>query len=224
MEFLFLDHIFFEFMGYPMSYLEFFGTLINLSGVILMAKKSILTWPIGIIGVLLFAFMFYQLRLYSDLIEQVYYFVSGFWGWWVWMKYRMVREPEIQASGNKNDFGFSSSKYILTGVLISAFGTLVLYFLVLRLPTWWPELFQLPASFAFIDALTTMASFVAQYLMIHKRAESWLYWVFVNTISVWLYWVKDVKFVSLLYLGFLVLAIYGFFSWTKVRIDSKTSH
>src|SRR5262245_63952313 len=72
--------------GYPMSYLEFTGTVFNLWSVWLVARKSILTWPVGIVGVILFGILFYQIQLYSDLVEQVYFLVTGFYGWWIWAR------------------------------------------------------------------------------------------------------------------------------------------
>jgi len=68
-----------------MSYLEFVGTLLNLWSVWLVTRNNILTWPVGNIGVIFFAVLFYQIRLYSDLIEQVYFLITGFYGWWAWL-------------------------------------------------------------------------------------------------------------------------------------------
>jgi len=83
-----VDNTFFTLFSYPMSYLEFFGTLFNLACVWLIARHNIWNWPIGIIGVIFFSALFYQIRFYSDLIEQVYYLLTGFYGWWVWLAHK----------------------------------------------------------------------------------------------------------------------------------------
>ncbi|HYF61502.1 MAG TPA: nicotinamide riboside transporter PnuC, partial [Herpetosiphonaceae bacterium] len=82
-----------------------------------------------------------------------------------------------------------------------------------NLHIWLPDLFPEPASFAYLDALTTIMSFVATILMARKRIECWVYWIAVDVIGIGLYYAKDVKFIALLYVIFLALAIAGLFAW-----------
>lgn len=83
-----INNTLFTVWNYPMSYIEFFGTLLNIASVWLVAKKKILNWPVGIVAVLSFGALFWQVRLYSDFIEQIYYFITGVWGWWLWSQYK----------------------------------------------------------------------------------------------------------------------------------------
>jgi nicotinamide mononucleotide transporter len=55
------------------------------------------------------------------------------------------------------------------------------------------------------------------WLMARKRIESWVYWIIVDAIGIWLYFVKDVKFISLLYVILLVMAVNGLRSWHKAK-------
>jgi nicotinamide mononucleotide transporter len=82
MHYLSISTVFFTVLGYPMSYIEFFGTVFNIWCVYLTAKGKVLSWPIGMAGIVLYFFLFYQIRLYSDLLEQVYFFVMSIYGWW----------------------------------------------------------------------------------------------------------------------------------------------
>ena len=86
MELLSIDNVLFTFWGYEMSYIEFFGTIFNLWCVWLVAKSNIMTWPIGIVGIVLFAFLFWQINLYSDFLEQIYFFFMSIYGWWMWSR------------------------------------------------------------------------------------------------------------------------------------------
>ena len=88
MEFFNINTIIFTIFDYPMSYLEFFGTILNLLSVYLVAKNKIWTWPIGNIAVILFAVLFFQIQLYSDFMEQIYFFITGFYGWWGWLSFK----------------------------------------------------------------------------------------------------------------------------------------
>jgi nicotinamide mononucleotide transporter len=64
-----VNNIAFTILGYPMSYIEFIGTILYLWSVWLIARKQMLTWPVGIVSVLLYMALFYQIRLYSDTLE-----------------------------------------------------------------------------------------------------------------------------------------------------------
>ncbi|MDQ5910359.1 MAG: nicotinamide mononucleotide transporter [Pseudomonadota bacterium] len=71
------------------------------------------------------------------------------------------------------------------------------------------------ASYPWLDALTTVMSLVAMWLMARRRIESWVYWIIVDVIGIGLYFVKEVRFVALLYAILLALAIRGLIDWRK---------
>ena len=50
--------ILFELLGYKVSLIELTGTVTGLIAVWLAAKNNILTWPIGIVNVICFFFIF----------------------------------------------------------------------------------------------------------------------------------------------------------------------
>ncbi|HEY9814372.1 MAG TPA: nicotinamide riboside transporter PnuC, partial [Candidatus Obscuribacterales bacterium] len=85
-DFLSINTIAFTILGYPMSYIELIGTILYLGSVWLIAQKHMLTWPVGILSVLLYMSLFYQIQLYSDALEQVYYLVASAYGWWWWSR------------------------------------------------------------------------------------------------------------------------------------------
>lgn len=58
--FLSVDNIAFTVLGYPMSYVELLGTILYLWSVWLIAHRRVLTWPVGIISVLLYMALFYH--------------------------------------------------------------------------------------------------------------------------------------------------------------------
>lgn len=205
-----VDHVFFFILGYPMSYIEFFGTILYLWSVWLITKRHMLTWPVGIVSVLLYMFLFYQIRLYSDTLEQFYYLGASVYGWWYWSK--SPKEKHIV-----KDVGLSSIRVILVTMLITATLAAADGVLVSRIHLLWPVLFPEPASYPYIDALTTIMSFTAMWLMARKRIESWIYWIIVDLIGIWLYYVKEVRFVALLYVILLILATRGAILWCQSK-------
>jgi nicotinamide mononucleotide transporter len=214
--FLSVDNTAFTIVGYPMSYVEFIGTIFYLWSVWLVSKRNILTWPVGIISVLLFMILFYQIRLYSDTIEQIYYLGASVYGWLVWNK-------SPKDNGQITDVQYSTSKILTVWVASTAVVSLVFGFVMAQIHLWLPIVFPEKASFPYLDALTTIMSFSAMWLMAQKKTESWIYWIIVDVIGIWLYFVKDVKFISLLYVILLILAVNGLRMW-NISIQTNKSN
>lgn len=203
----------FTFWDYQMSYLEFVGTVFNIWCVWLAARKKVLTWPIGLVGIILYMFLFYQIQLYSDLFEQVYFFIMTFYGWWLWTmpaKGKTGADQELKVS-------FASRNANFIWLAITVFGSIALGFFMSRIHLIFPAYFPVAASLPYWDAFTTVMSFVATILMAKKKIECWYYWILVDIIGIVLYFVKDVRFISLEYVLFLAIAVKGLFDWLKER-------
>ena len=198
----------FSVFGYQLSYVELFGTGFYLWSVWLIAKRRIWTWPVGIVSVLLYMVLFYQIRLYSDALEQVYYLAASIYGWWSWS-----HSPNER--GTISDVTFSSARWLIAWVLISALLGVGLGRFMGQAHNLFPSLFPEPASYPYLDALTTIMSFTAMWLMARRRIESWIYWIVVDVIGIGLYYAKSVKFIALLYVILLFLAIKGLVSWLR---------
>lgn len=212
--FLSVDNIAFTVLGYPMSYVEFIGTVLYLWSVWLIAKRNILTWAVGIVSVLLYMILFYQIRLYSDAIEQIYYLGASVYGWWVWNK-------SPKDDGQIADVKYSNSRNLILWVIFTGIISIVFGYFMSQIHIVLPAIFPEAASFPYLDAFTTIMSFSAMWLMAKKKTESWVYWIIVDLIGIWLYFVKDVKFLSLLYVILLLMAFNGLRMWTKsVQDDS----
>lgn len=203
-----IDTVFFTVLGYPMSYLEFAGTILYLLSVWLIAKRNVLTWPVGIASVLLYLLLFYQIRLYADTIEQLYYLGASAYGWWFWTRAR-------QESRTIDDVRFSARSSMVAWLAATAALSVAAGAAMSRVHVWLPGVFPEPAAYPYLDALTTVMSLVAMWLMARKHTESWVYWSVVDVIGIWLYFVKDVKLVSLLFVVLLALAVKGLVEWTR---------
>jgi len=205
MDLLSVERVCFHVLGYPMSYVEFLGTTLYLASVWLIARRNIWTWPVGIVSVLAFASIFYQLRLYADTLEQAYYVAASLYGWWHWSRSR-APEQSIEVS-------YSSRAVLLAWGLFTGTSAILAGFALTHVHRWSPSFFPEPAAFPYVDGLTTVMSLVAMWLMARQRIESWLYWIIVDALGVWLYFEKGVKFIALLYVVLLCMAALGFARW-----------
>lgn len=211
-----VDNILFTFLGYPMSYVECIGTILYLWSVWLIAQRNILTWPVGIASVLLYMILFYQIRLYSDTIEQIYYLGASIYGWWIWNK---SPKGDGQITGVK----YSAPKNLILWVVFTAIISVAFGYFMSQVHLFLPVIFPEAASFPYLDAITTIMSFSAMWLMAKKKTESWIYWIMVDVLGIWLYFIKDVKFLSLLYVILLIMAFNGLRLWHKSNQDHSVA-
>jgi nicotinamide mononucleotide transporter len=210
-EFFSITNTFFELWGYPMSYLEFFGTMAGFVAVYLASRAHIWSWPIGIINVTLFFFLFYQVQLYPDMFLQVFFFITNLMGWWRWI------HPKPYEEDNKKQLRVSlmKRKQILGIGLTGLAGTLVMGAAASRLHEWLPVIFHKPSAFPYLDSFVTVMSILTTFLMIEKKVESWIIWIIVDAVATYMYFAKGIKFVALEYLIFCFIAAYGLWNWMK---------
>jgi nicotinamide mononucleotide transporter len=197
-----------------MSYLEFFGTIFTAWSVWLAAKNKISTWPVSIIGIVLYGLLFYQIQLYSDLFEQVYYFVTALWGWYLWN--RIDNRQDVHSTVTKSTYKQNLFSFVMLAVL-----TVSLAKFMANIHVLFPVLFSVPASFPLVDSFTTVLSLIATVYLAKRKIENWYLWIVVDVIGVWLYYEKGVIFLSVLYLCFLINAFYGLYKWRNQLLYGK---
>ncbi|TAK73368.1 MAG: nicotinamide riboside transporter PnuC [Gammaproteobacteria bacterium] len=202
--------VFFTFDGYRMSYLECLGTLFNFYAVYLVARNNILTWPIGSIGAVLFGLLFYQIQLYSEVIEQIYFLAAGFYGWWIWWSLKRNNQEQ-----NSSSIKFLSAKANIHCIMVVIVGTLLMGYLMSHINVWLPARSLRPASVPYLDAFVTMMSFAAVMLMTYKKVESWYWWIAIDVVVIGLYFSEGILLMASLYALFLFISIKGAYNWQK---------
>jgi len=211
MHFFDIESIFFEVWGYPMSYQEFFGTVAGGIAVWLAARANIWSWPIGLINVTLFFFLFFQVQLYPDMFLQVFFFVTNIMGWWRWAH----PKPEEEDKKHELRISFMPIKQLIVFSSLGAAGTIVMGAFASNLHEWFPIVFNQPSAFPYLDSFVTVMSIVATYLMIQKKVECWMIWIVVDVVATGLYFAKGIKFVGIEYLAFCFIAAFGLWKWMK---------
>lgn len=194
-----------------MSYLEFFGTIAGGIAVWLSAKANVWSWPLGLINVTLFFFLFYQVQLYPDMFLQVFFFVTNLMGWWRW------KNPKTGEQDRKLELkvSYMPRQQMVIFSTIGIAGTFVFGALASRLHDIFPMLFSQPSAFPYLDSFVTVMSIVATFLMIQKKVECWIIWIIVDVIATYMYFMKGIKFVGVEYLVFCFLASFGLWNWIR---------
>lgn len=211
MSFFDIENIFFRVLGYPLSYLEFFGVISGIIAVWLSARANVWSWPLGIVNVTLSFFLFFQVQLYPDMFLQIFFFITNLIGWWRWLN------PQKGEEDKKKELRVSwmdrKQLVLITGIGI--IGTIAFGFLASRLHDFFPIVFAKPSASPFWDAFITVMSIVATYYMIQKKIECWIIWIAIDIVATGLYFIREIKFFSLLYFVLTALAAFGFYRWRK---------
>jgi nicotinamide mononucleotide transporter len=189
-----------------MSILEIAASVLSLISVWLVAKEKIWCWPTGIVSVFIYTWIFYQTKLYSDALLQLAFAAMQIFGWINWQKntslqfdlnIRSIKKAEISA-----------------GLVFIALTSVILGWLMFNYTN---------ADFSFLDAACTAISLFAQFLLSRKIIQSWLLWILVDVIYVFIYFQKGLYPTAFLYTLFVVMAILGYINW-KNRMQQKSNN
>jgi len=74
------------------------------------------------------------------------------------------------------------------------------------------------ASNPYLDAFTTIFSFIASYLEAKKILSGWYYWIIINGVTLGLYLNKELYIYFVLTLLYFTLSFYGLKTW-KQRVN-----
>jgi nicotinamide mononucleotide transporter len=209
MQFFDIEKIFFEILGYQMSYLEFFSVITGLVAVALSAKAYIWSWPIGIVNVFLSAFFYYQIQLYPDMFLMGFFFVTNIMGWWRWAN----PKPGEEDRHNELKVSFMKRQQFVWICLGGIAGTVLVGSLASKLHEWLPLLFNLPSAFPYADSFILVMSVITTFFMIQKKVECWILWIVIDIVATILYYIKGAKFFSLEYFIFTLIAVFALWNW-----------
>lgn len=180
-----------------MSLIEFIGFSSGAWDVYLCAREHIWNWPVGLVNSVAFLILFLQTGLYGSAGMQIFYIGLGFYGWYQW----------LYGGHNKTERKITS----LTGKQLGyslVFGVVGTCFL-----TGFFEHTNDPAPF--LDAITTVMSLIATWMLAWKITENWYIWIAADVIFIALYFQQGLNLVGGLYIIFLITCLYGVYDWKR---------
>lgn len=188
------------------SLLEILGVISGILCVYLAAKNKVWSWPLAIISVLIYAFIFFEEKLYADAGLQIYFLFTNIYGWYFWTR---KSDTEIKTPINS-----ASKKLVIFSILSVLLFTFLLGTFLYK---------STDASFPYIDSFCTACSLVAQFFLARKIIENWLIWIFVDIIYVGVYVMKDLHLTAGMYALYIIIAAMGYFNWKSDYNQSKLS-
>lgn len=186
--------------------LEGVAVILGLASVWFAKQDNILVYPTGMISTGIFVYLLLQVGLIGDFMINAYYFIMSMYGWYFWTRTKegIIEHPIARMNSEEKRWWF-----ILFMIILLIVGGIYLFF------DKWKD-WTAP-----MDTFTTALFFVGMWLMARKKIEHWIFWIVGDIISIPLYLFKELGLISLQYLIFTVIAIFGYIQWKKILNSSK---
>lgn len=197
------------YLGFMDGSNDFIGLIACITGVIcvvMTAKGHISCYYFGIINILTYIYIAYISKFYGEvMLNGLYYLPMQFIGIFMWKK-------NINNDTNLVKGKVMSKKQLLILVLVSIIG-ISIYGIVLQ---------KLNGNLPIIDAMSTVLSVLAMYLSVKMFAEQWLLWIVVDVITVMM-WIfsylngePNSMVMIVMWIAYLLNAVYGYINWKKL--------
>lgn len=178
--------------------IEITAVCLGLINVTLIIRRNVWNYPFGIVMVILYAQIFYDYKLYSDALLQIYFLGIQLYGWWYWLRHRDATGHVIVERLPRRLYVWYGGLAVAgVGILGSAMDNFT------------------DADFPYWDGTIAVLSVIAQFLLSRRLLESWVVWITVDILAIGLFWVKDLTPTAALYAVFLVLAAIGLWTWRR---------
>jgi len=180
------------------SKLELAAVIFAVAYLLLAVRENILCWSAALISTSIFLFIFWQVKLYMESGLQTYYIAMAVYGWYQWNK----------GGPNEGTLPVStwSPKQHFIALALIVFATLASGYILSS---------STDARLPFLDSFTTWSSVITTYMVARKILENWLYWLMIDSVSIYLYLDRELYFTALLFGIYIIIIFFGWFSWLK---------
>ena len=181
-----------------MSPIEIAAAVLGVVNVFLVVRRSVWNYPFALAMVALYFFVFFEARLYSDSLLQIFFFIINLYGWWAWH-----HAPQVDHGVRVVTMSWSQR----LGWLAATAAASAVWGLGMARFT--------DAAAPFIDATIAGLSVTAQILQSLRRIETWVLWIVVDMAAIGLFWSRDLLVTAGLYALFLAMSAVGLVEWRR---------
>lgn len=186
----------------PQSFLAFVSSLAGICSVILCSQRKISTFFFGFVQVLTYLWLALQQRLYAEVAQNVFYFLTMVYGLFAW-----ARHYTIDGTGSS----VLQTRRLSAGIWVGGSVLIVLA----SLWAGWLLARYTDDTQPYLDAFTTVPAVFAQILMITGYREQWFFWLLVD-IGLTLLWIRAGNWCLVMqHVFWCVNCVYGYLVWSK---------
>ena len=165
-------------------------------------KINVLVFPIGIISVLLYVFIFIKNGLFANAVINFLYFVISVFGWWNWVKDNGQQTTDNSRQSDSLSVTFLNKR--------QRFLTLAIVFVLLVIS----KMFTADTP-TFLDYFTGVLGLGGMLLTALKKVENWVLYLLCDIILIPLCIVNGLYLTVLQYIIYAIIAVMGCISWSE---------
>ncbi len=187
---------------------EWLAVLLAIAYLLLALRENSLCWYCALVSTAIYTSLFWDVSLLMESALNVYYMAMAIYGWFLWRRGKGHDDEDcIQISC------WPLQRHLLAwggvGVLTLASGSLLTN--------------NTGAALPYLDSFTTWGSILTTWMVTRKILENWLYWIVIDGVSIFLYIERGLYLTSLLFAAYVVVVIFGYFSWRKRMVVNEST-
>lgn len=182
---------------------ELAAMILAVAYLLFAVKEIIWCWAAAFVSTLIYAAVFLQANLYMDSALQLFYTLMAVYGWTQW------RSP----GDAKQGLQISTRRASWHGLMLAA-----VFFLSLVSGALLDRFTE--AAFPYLDSLTTWASVLATWMVARKILENWVYWIVIDSVSIYLYIDRGLYLTVVLFALYVGIAFFGLRAW-QLKLNNQ---
>lgn len=185
-------------MSFDWVNLETLAVALGISYLLLAMCENSLCWYCAFFSTAIYVYIFGDVSLYMESALNVYYMGMAVYGWLQWQK------------GGANHSGVEIVRWTAKHHIIC-----ILVILIASVISGYLLSVNTDARLPYLDSFTTWASVLTTVMVARKVLENWLYWIVINSVSIYLYIDRDLDQTAAMFTLYLVLSVLGYVVWKK---------
>ena len=181
-----------------MVLLEALAVALGVAYLLLAVWEKIACWYAAFAGAAISVVVFWHVSLLMEAPLHLFYMAMAVYGWWQWR-----RGGPAGASLAVRRWG--AARHLLAIGAVLAASLVSGQMLAAGTSAAWP----------YLDSFTTWASVFTTFMVARKILENWLYWFVIDGVSIFLYLDRGLYLYTLLFVGYLVICVFGYLSWRR---------
>lgn len=178
--------------------LSFICGLSGCINVVLCSQRKLSFYFFAYIQMFTYILIIFQQHLWGELVENIFYVITTTIGLFIWIKHYNKEEKEVEARKLTKFQWFLSC-------MVFFISTILLYIVLLKTNDPKP----------FLDSVSTVPAFIAQFMLMFRYREQWIMWLVVD-IATLILWISIGNiFMIAQYIFWIMNCVYGFVKWSK---------
>lgn len=169
----------------------------------LCTRQVRFNYVLAVISTILLSITFWQAGLFGSMALNIYLVPTVIIGWFMWGK---DTKPKIVEHVKSNK------------ILLYLFFTVITWAGAL----WTINIFN--GNLAVLDGWLLVGTVLAQFLLDRKKLETWIVWIIVDIVSIYVYFQSGLYLLAAQFVFFLANAVFAWFQWKKtMKIQEEST-